>query len=154
MDVEKQLKFPNLLAYHTTGPLRVAQVGDVMGNVTSGQQIIDLNIHDGLARAGRDNLGIVRTERRGDHQVAFWAATAAQEMVMRGVHIDSDLDGLLDHWETDGIDINGDRSADLRLSGAGADPMKRDLFLEIDWITDQPVCDNPAHKHISAPGVT
>jgi hypothetical protein len=49
---------------------------------------------------------------------------------------DTDGDGLLDHWETDGIDINRDGTVDLDLPALGADPMKKDLFLEIDTHTD------------------
>ena len=33
---------------------------------------------------------------------------------------DTDGDGLANTWETNGIDINGDNSIDLRLDGANA----------------------------------
>ncbi len=46
--------------------------------------------------------------------------------------IDTDEDGLCDAWETDGIDIDEDGVIDLDLKALGADPMKKDLFLEID----------------------
>lgn len=45
---------------------------------------------------------------------------------------DTDGDGLLDSWETDGLDINGDGVIDLDLPAMGADPMHKDLFLEVD----------------------
>src|ERR1035438_3088742 len=72
--------------------------------------------------------------RRGDHRVAFWASTAAGQIVVRGNHLDSDQDGLLDHWETTGIDMDQDGIVDLRLSDYGADPFTRDLFLQVDWV--------------------
>jgi hypothetical protein len=47
---------------------------------------------------------------------------------------DSDGDGLLDDWEIHGIDIDGDGIIDIDLPAMGADPMHKDLFLEIDWV--------------------
>ena len=89
--------------YHPDGPLKVAQVGDVIG----GQTITDLNLDDALGQGTRDVNG-ARTVRPGDHQIAFWASTTGGDMILRGTHFDSDEDGLLDQWETSGIDINGD----------------------------------------------
>jgi len=45
---------------------------------------------------------------------------------------DSDGDGLLDTWETSGIDVNGDGVIDLNLPALGADPHRPDLFVEVD----------------------
>ncbi len=47
----------------------------------------------------------------------------------RGI-ADSDADGLLDLWETFGVDSNNDGVVDLTL--AGADPAHKDLYLEVD----------------------
>ncbi|MBI4604446.1 MAG: PD40 domain-containing protein [Planctomycetes bacterium] len=51
---------------------------------------------------------------------------------------DSDGDGLLDVWETSGIDSNGDSNTDAVLwSAAGnANPNHKDLFVEVDWMTE------------------
>lgn len=49
-------------------------------------------------------------------------------------NIDSDGDGLLDIWETNGIDINGDGNIDLDLAALGADPTKKDIFVEFDYM--------------------
>ncbi len=46
--------------------------------------------------------------------------------------LDTDEDGLCDAWETDGIDVDEDGIIDLDLKALGADPMKKDLFVEID----------------------
>jgi hypothetical protein len=48
---------------------------------------------------------------------------------------DADGDGLLDTWETDGIDYDHDGTVDLVLSGA--DPFHKDLYLEVDWMQDE-----------------
>jgi uncharacterized repeat protein (TIGR01451 family) len=50
------------------------------------------------------------------------------------VEQDSDGDGLWDDWERFGIDTNGDGSIDLDLPALGANPLRKDLFLEIDWM--------------------
>ncbi len=46
--------------------------------------------------------------------------------------VDTDGDGLLDSWEINGIDVNGDGKVDLDLPGMGADPNHKDLFVEVD----------------------
>ena len=43
---------------------------------------------------------------------------------------DADLDGLLDSWETTGIDANHDGTIDLTLPGAN--PLHKDLYVEVD----------------------
>ena len=45
---------------------------------------------------------------------------------------DRDGDGLLDSWETDGIDIGDDGTIDLDLPALGADPDHKNLFVEVD----------------------
>lgn len=47
---------------------------------------------------------------------------------------DTDGDGLCDKWETDGIDVNKDGTIDLDLKALGADPMQKDIFVEVDWM--------------------
>ena len=46
--------------------------------------------------------------------------------------LDSDGDGLLDKWEIDGYHADGDGIVDIDLPKLGADPYRRDLFLELD----------------------
>ncbi len=50
--------------------------------------------------------------------------------VFRGKCFDLDEDGLCDDWEIDGIDVNGDSIIDFVLPGA--DPLHKDLYVEID----------------------
>lgn len=47
---------------------------------------------------------------------------------------DTDGDSLPDHWETDGVDRNGDGDIDLPLHEMGADPHVVDIFIEVDWM--------------------
>lgn len=58
---------------------------------------------------------------------------------------DADGDGLLDAWETNGFDMNGDGTIDVDLPGFGADPLHKDLFLEFDWMTGE----EPAQAEIA-----
>lgn len=49
---------------------------------------------------------------------------------------DGDGDGFTDYAEHRGLDFNGDGSIDLHLEQF-ADPTRRDLFVEIDWMKDE-----------------
>ena len=74
-------------------------------------------------------------------------------MIVVGEHLDSDLDGLLDHWETTGIDLDGDGGVDLDLAAMGANPFARDLFLQIDWTADRPAPLNFGDRHRPVAGM-
>lgn len=60
---------------------------------------------------------------------------------------DSDGDGLLDAWERDGYDDNGDGTIDVDLPAMGANPHRKDLFLEIDEIA------HTSNWHLSRAGI-
>jgi len=53
---------------------------------------------------------------------------------------DTDSDALKDGWEVDGIDINGDSTIELDLPAMGADPLHKDIFVEIDYMIDPGIC--------------
>ena len=128
VDVQHALSAVTTRVYHPTTPIPVVQVGDKLGaDIVTG-----LGVYDPIANAGYDESGAIRTMRRGDHRVAFWASTNNGQAIYRANHLDSDQDGLLDHWETAGIDMNQDGFVDLSLSAMGADPFHRDLFLQVD----------------------
>ena len=129
MDVRRQLAGAARV-YQPFTPIPVVQVGDRLGPDT----ITGIAVYDPIANAAHDEAGGIRTMRRGDHRVAFWASTSSGQVIVRGNHFDSDQDGLLDHWETTGIDMDQDGVVDLRLSQYGADPFTRDLFLQVDWV--------------------
>ncbi len=52
---------------------------------------------------------------------------------------DADGDGLLDAWETEGIDIDNDGTPEIDLHTMGADPMHKDVFVELDAMGGSPV---------------
>ncbi len=54
--------------------------------------------------------------------------------------VDTDGDGLLDTWETNGYDANGDGTIDVNLPALGASPLRKDIFIEIDWMQG-PTCN-------------
>ncbi|HEY3363527.1 MAG TPA: hypothetical protein VGK74_00470 [Symbiobacteriaceae bacterium] len=63
-----------------------------------------------------------------------------------GGGVDSDGDGLLDEWETDGVWIDPDGAGPIApqfidLHAMGADPNKPDVFLHVDWM------QSGAHSH-------
>lgn len=49
---------------------------------------------------------------------------------------DADGDFLLDGWERNGYNADGDGTVDVNLPVMGADPRRRDLFLEVDCLAD------------------
>lgn len=59
---------------------------------------------------------------------------------------DTDGDGLPDYWELTG-DIDGDGESDLDLPAMGADPLHKDVFVEIDWLTSSHFWFIPARDH-------
>jgi hypothetical protein len=52
------------------------------------------------------------------------------------IGFDADEDGLLDVWERSGADTNGDGTIDLDLASLGASPLRKDAFVEIDFLAD------------------
>lgn len=54
---------------------------------------------------------------------------------------DTDNDGLLDVWEKFGVDTNNDGIIDLDLPALGANPLRKDVFIETDYLAA------PNHSH-------
>ena len=54
--------------------------------------------------------------------------------VAEGASADTDGDGLLDEWEVNGYDHDGDSIIDVDLPAMGANPLRKDIFVEIDWM--------------------
>lgn len=79
---------------------------------------------------GISEVFMVWPEDRTDSGRRYW-----QHLYGRMVELqsDSDCDGLMDDWETTGLDINGDGNVDLDLPALGADPDHKDLFIEVDF---------------------
>jgi hypothetical protein len=49
---------------------------------------------------------------------------------------DSDGDGLFDTWEVCGVNADDDAQIEVDLKAMGADPFRKDVFVELDWMTD------------------
>ena len=68
---------------------------------------------------------------------------------------DSDGDGLPDDWEMNGLDVDRDGTIDLDLPAMGADPQHKDIFIEIDAMTNhrlqQAAIDEVVHAFRLAP---
>ena len=69
--------------------------------------------------------------------------------------LDSDDDGLPDAWEIYGLDANGDGCIDLDLPALGANPYRKDIFVEVDAMDcNVPGSDcagdplSPTHDHM------
>jgi len=147
VDVEDELSDATVRVYHPRTAIPVVQINDkIAGNVVTA-----IGAFDDLANAATDESGNIRTMRRGDHRVAFWASTSTgAQIVVRANHLNSTADGLLDSWKTEGIDMDQDGIVDLDLAAMGANINQRDLFLEIDWVADQP---DSNYSFRLAPGV-
>jgi hypothetical protein len=135
VDIDAQLLSPSMPVIHENSALPVAQVGDSLP-VGGGITVNSFAVLDSLSNVALDAMGMPRAQKRGDHQVVFFASAGSTSYLIRAVSIDSDDDGLRDHWETDGIDVDQDGVSDLNLAAMGANPAARDLFLEIDWLRD------------------
>jgi uncharacterized repeat protein (TIGR01451 family) len=61
---------------------------------------------------------------------------AVQVCIDIGGFADSDGDGLLDDWETNGLDVDRDGIVDVDLKKFGAKPDHKDLFVELDWMAN------------------
>lgn len=57
------------------------------------------------------------------------------KLPLNAATLDSDGDSLLDVWETEGFDANGDGTVDIDLAALGCLPHRRDVLLEVDVMT-------------------
>ena len=78
-----------------------------------------------------DAAGLIIKEEAVDLPIAGLAALDFDEPARVPIP-DDDGDGLLNDWETDGIDFNGDGIIDLDLPALGARPDHKDIFVELD----------------------
>jgi len=69
--------------------------------------------------------------------------------------VDTDGDGIIDYWEINGLDYDLDGNLDIDFPGKGADPMHKDLFLELDYMSShkptQKVIDDVIAAFADAP---
>ena len=81
---------------------------------------------------GADGLATFQFDHKGKSNVSC-TATDSDGNTSEFSMVDTDADGLADAWETTGIDIDENGTIDLML--AGADPMHKDLYVEVDAMT-------------------
>lgn len=71
------------------------------------------------------------------------------------LNFDDDGDSISNNDEIKGIDVNNDKHIDLNLTALGADPLHKDIFLEIDYMQNhrpnQAGIDNLATAFQNAP---
>ncbi|MDQ6621403.1 MAG: PASTA domain-containing protein, partial [Pseudomonadota bacterium] len=139
--------------FSRTSPLPVVQIGDTFRSNGKTYTVSAISVNDPVAAATSDSQLQPRSARLGDHRVVFWAQAGADQIIVSAEHLDSDQDGLLDHWETDGIDLQGNGTIDLDLKAMGADPFKRDLFVQMDFGMDRTAPLNIPRRHEPAPAV-
>ena len=137
---------------------------------TSGDDTFDIN-----PDPGRDNLLMTFTPSDGKLSIAGVPGRDTPQCVPGGIRLrgvdgddraevvytvtsslvgapdgDSDTDGLPDNWELCGVDGDGDGTAEINLQAMGANPFRKDIFVETDWLTD---AANPtvASRHSHTP---
>lgn len=150
IELEVALSNPANLILVLNSAQPVAQVGDLIG----GQLVTGLAVNDPIALANVGLDGVTRTPEEHEHLVAFHATTDVGQMIVRAAQLDTDQDGLLDHWERNGIDIDSDGVVDLDLAAMGADYLARDLFMEIDWTVPRPSGGTVPWSNELPPGTT
>lgn len=64
------------------------------------------------------------------------------------VNKDTDGDALLDDWEKNGYDADGDGVVDVDLPAMGANYRHKDIFVEVDWMSDASHSHKPTPKAI------
>jgi uncharacterized repeat protein (TIGR01451 family) len=119
----------NKFVTRRTRPVPVVQVGDTLGDRT----VTGFEYWDPIAAMARPGV-TSHSLAWGDHRLAFKVTTASGDLLLRASRADSDHDGLMDHWETHGIDFDQDGQIDLDLPALGASPTIKDLFVEVDYM--------------------
>ncbi len=83
-------------------------------------------------------------ESNGDCSIRSAANCAAigGTYLGNGTRCDTDGDALPDCWELFGYDHNNDGTVDVNLPALGAHELRKDVFVEIDWMTESPTHDH------------
>lgn len=133
----------------------VIQVGDNLGSASL--QVTGISVYDPIALAATyDGYTFLRSQRRPDHRLVFQVSTVNGgtngSAVVRASYLDSDEDGLPDHWEISGIDFNQDGTIDLALNNLPGDPVlaggwsRKDVYVEIDYMQGAGRTNRPDYK--------
>ena len=99
-----------------SGPHTVLTAGDAITGLPGAVQA--LSIYDPVNNNG---------------EIVLWVQSSTGDQAIVQSCADSDLDGLCNNWETEGIkDASGNVILDL--PAMGADPLHKDIFVEIDYL--------------------
>ena len=133
IDIDKERLGMKKMVANPWGVLPVVQIGDIVND----SEVTNLYLYDPLGEAITDLDGMPRVPARNDHYLCFHASSPTGDFVGMASRLDTDDDGLADHWEREGggVDIDQDGTPELVLHQMGASVNKRDLFVEIDWTT-------------------
>ena len=113
----------------------------VFNPVTNEVRIVDIpGLDDFQCSSGKFRLAGDSGEDRAE--IVFSVSAS-----IFGGNGDSDQDGLYDSWEQCGVDSDGDQIVDIDLPALGADPFRKDLFVEIDWFIDDDAGGTSDHSH-------
>lgn len=145
--------FPLLAAFNAGfGPNDAVAVADITGNGVD--EVIVADADSGMVTVYTYNMlhnpatpnDEIFTLRSFDADF-----TAGSQLAVVPVRYpDYDGDGLYEHWEERGLDVNDDGRIDLDLPGMGADPRHKDLFVELDWIAGEKPDNSEIQKVIDA----
>jgi uncharacterized repeat protein (TIGR01451 family) len=78
------------------------------------------------------------------------AVTVCFDISVDGANGDADGDFMLDGWETNGYNADGDNTIDVDLPLMGANPGRKDLFLELDCLVDTTAATGHTHCPVNA----
>ncbi len=117
---------------------------DLMMSFKPASQLLSLSEIPGWEeeRCAPGRIRMTGTEGE-DHAWVVFSVTAS----VVGAQGDSDNDGLYDAWELCGVDGDGDGRMDIPLQSLGADPYRRDVFVELDWFIDDDNVGMTDHSH-------
>lgn len=135
------------------GTMSAAQFGDGLRGEDKSTYIVDATFPGATALAAAQEPGqlpawdaseTLSLPGRGEVLSGTWlqnvepGATLTAEMNLKVTTqfaaLDSDGDGLLDIWEMQGANVNG---VDMPLHRWGADPNKKDIFLQMNWMKSE-----------------
>ena len=141
-------------SYSATGTLSGSNAAGQCCRVTSarltdevGNQLFESVVSSGessasVAGSGTLPPGDYRLQLEASAGFGFGAAASDTSgsaafdvtLTLRLPGADADGDALPDEWETDGVDVDEDGTIDLDLPGMGADPRRKDIFVELDFM--------------------
>jgi PKD repeat protein len=118
---------------------------------------VDTGVFWLVGKNGASETGLYRSTLCGQSWIRFydgsvlglpgtsqtWPISALAVSSFESSLQDTDGDGLKDDWETFGYDYDGDCIVDVDLPAMGSDPLRKDIFIEIDYMVGYVCIPNP-----------